>query len=698
MKKLVVINLILLLLLSVCQAKEKSKTDSSDAKKWYDKPMRIAALQCNFGEDNLAVIDKWVDMGFNVEQLFHLTADNYSSMYKPNEHREMLKEYVKKAHENKLKIILYLNVHILGPSVEHNKEIWSQRKQDGSIIYLYNTYPSICLNSPWADYFNTVLDSLKSIDIDGLFLDGPVISKEGCYCESCQSKYKKMFNEKVGVNSKNQWEFNTNTIDKFLQNAYNFWKKDNPNKIFYMNLGVQHTHGSFTKLENALKYNDILGTEGGFMFYAPAKNAFLWRPSFTSKLLEAVAPEKPRVIFMAADHKPWNWWLHSPAETKLCIASVTANDANIWYGLHGSTKLLDTPSAEAAKEVLGFYKTNQELLVNTKSAAKVALLYSFANDTKEESDFVSPEEEKETRGDTEDAIQGYYSMLTESQIPFDIITDFKLTDEKLTNYKVIILPNLLALDKNTENILREFVNNGGLLITELGASLYNSSGESNKNFSLSDVLGVSTSGEYAKHTNYNYFVFDSDTKLNNDIKLSLVPLPLLSLKIDVSDNTKIICRAIKDLPGRYVPLPEPKDAFITSNNFGRGKAFYFAGSIGEMYNEYHVKEYKIFVKNIISEKIEVQIEFENAPTNLEIVLRRQSDIMILHLINYQAGPTRPFEKITAITNMKIKVPNKWNISKITSKKFNTELNSTEKNNFIEFILPEMNEYELLVLE
>jgi len=696
-RKLLLTVIISFVLFIACQQKKDSTEIRKDSE-WYRQPMRIAALQCNFEKDNLEVIDKWIDLGFNVEQLFHPMADDYSAIYKPDEHKKILTEYVKKAHEKNLKIILYLNIHILGPTVAHNKEIWSQRKKDGFISYLYKTYPSICLNSPWRDHFFTVLDSLKNIDIDGLFLDGPVIANGGCYCEHCKAKYARMFNGVPGTDSREQWEFNAFTRDEFLQKAYDYWKKDNPDKVFYMNLSVGHTRGSFIKIGNALKYNDILGSEGGFMFYEPAKNAFLWRPSFTSKLIESIAPEKPRVIFMAADHKPWSWWMHSPLETKLCIASVVANDANIWYGLHGSTKLLSTASADAAKEVLGFYKKNEELLINTKSAAEVGLLYSFANATKEKSDFVSPKEERESRGDTEDAIRGYYSLLTESQIPFDIISDFKLTNKKLANYKVIILPNVLALDENTENAIKEFVKNGGLLIAELGASLYNSEGENNNDFSLSDLFGISASGEYSEHENFNYFVFSSATKLDKNIKSPMIPLPLLSLNINVNDDTEIICKAIEDLPGRYVPLPEPKDAFVTSHKFGNGKTIYFAGNIGEMYNEYHVQEYKTFVNNIISEKIEETILFENTPTHLEVVLRKQDDKIILHLINYQTGPTRPFEKVTTISNLKIKVPMAWNISKISSKSMKKTLDSSKKKNVIEFILPEMNEYDILVLE
>ena len=665
---------------------------------WYKQPMRIAALQSNFNEDNLAVIDKWVDMGFNVEQLFHPIADNYSAIYKPTEHRKILEEYVKKAHEKNMKIILYLNVHILGPTLEHNKEIWSQRKQDNSISYLYATYPSICLNSKWKDYFYSALDSLNIIDIDGIFLDGPVITSGGCFCDDCKNKYHEIYGSELEPNSEHVWEFNANSRDDFLKDAYDYWKKDNPEKIFYMNLPVEHTKAQYTRLENALEYNDIVGTEGGFMFYGPAKNAFLWRPSFTAKLIEAVAPEKPRVIFMAGDHKPWSWWLHSPLETKLCIASVYANDANVWYGLHGSSKLLNTESAKAAKEALEFYKKKENLLINTKSAAEVGLFYSFANATRDKSDFVNPSQERIVRGDAVNAIRGYYSLLTESQIPFDIVTDYKITLDKLDKYKVLIIPNVLAFDKNTENVIREFVKKGGKIISELGASLYNNEGESNGDFSLSDVFGVSTTGNYSNHKNYNYFETKNVPVFDKDIQSALIPLPLLSLGITIDEKTEVLGEAIEDLAGVYVPLPTNKSTFITKHKFGKGEAIYFAGNIGEMYNEYHVREYRILMNNIISNTLKEGIEFENAPSHLEIVLRKQKDKMLLHLINYQAGPTRPFENITPVHDLKIKIPEAWKITKSFSNALNTELKGSLKNGKNEFILPVLHEYEILEME
>ena len=660
--------------------------------------MRIAAMQCNFdNEDHLAVLDQWKKMGFNVEQLFHTIAEGYAAVYDPAKDKTALNEYVKKAHQNGIKVILYLNIHFLDPKVENKKEEWSQRKKDGSISMMYGTYYSTCYNSPWRDYFLSILDSLKNVDIDGIFLDGPVIANGGCYCDRCMKKYHEMFDGKPGTEREKRWEFNAITRDDFLQEVYDHYKKDNPGKVVYMNLSITSTHSQYIRLDHALKYNDILGTEGGFMFYGPAKSAYLWHPSFTARLTEAVAPDKPRVIFMAADHKPWSWWLHSPLETQLCIASVTANSANIWWGLHGSSRLFNTDATRAAGEILNFYKDNEKYLGNTRSGAGVALFYSFSTVNYEISDFNEKISRKKL-GNQQDALRGYYSMLTEMHIPFDMVTDFKLTSEKLKKYRVLVMPNVLYIDSAAESAIRDFVENGGLLIAESGVSLFESNGRRKKDFGLADVLGVSASGDFKRHENYNYFVFEPDDPYDKDITSPYIPLPLLSLEVRPDPGTKVLARALKDLPGRYVPMTPPGDDLIMLSDHGKGQSLYLAGNFGEMYNEYHVREYKMYLEKIISEKLADGLTFEGAPVNLEVVLRKQGNKRILHLVNYQAGPTRPFESVTGVHGMKIRIPGSWHVSEITSLKLGKKLATTANGPYMEAVLPELDVYDMLVME
>ncbi|MBN1541135.1 beta-galactosidase trimerization domain-containing protein [candidate division KSB1 bacterium] len=694
-------RVLLILLLGIAPVtaadKKADHRDSFPLPPWYERPMRIAALQCNFESDNIAVVDTWKEMGFNVEQLFHPMADLYSAIYQPEKHREILENYIRRAHAEGIRVILYWNVHILGPSLFNRQDEWSQRDREGKVTLLYDTYPSICINSPWRDEFFRIMDQVDELDIDGIFLDGPVLLKEGCFCPHCQAAFRDRYGVDKSEGSAEQlWQFNADSRDAFLGKAYTTWKERHPHKVFYINLPILHIRDLCVNLEQALAYNDIIGTEGGFMPYGPAQEEFLWKPSFAAKMLEAVAPDKPRVIFMAADHKPWNWWLHSPLETRLCIASTIANGANIWYGLHGSTALLDTPGGKAAGEILRFYRDNEDLLHNVRSLAETAIVYSFTS-----ARFYKPTQDpngdtEERAADAEKALQGMVDLLTESQIPFDIVTDLQPDPQRWQRYKTMVIPAQGAMDQPMAQALRDWVAQGGTLIAELDVSAYDGRGQRLQEFNLSDLFGVSLDSLYLHHNNWNYFQLDSAALFPSVDSLLLWPLPLTGVTVIAHEGTAVLARALGDLPGRYVELTEPVRPLITRRSFGEGTCYYLAGSFGEMYRTYHVPEYRQLVASLIHRHSGEGIAIDPSPSYLEVTWRGQGNKRILHLVNYQAGAHRPFTHQIPMTDLWIDVPLSQPIHRAYSCALQKELQVDSTDNRIR--LPRLETVDMIVIE
>jgi hypothetical protein len=685
-----------------CASNDNRSNPNPETKtqQWFQKPMRIAALQCNFENGKtLEVVDKWINMGFNVEQLFHPMADDYSALYDPAIHRDILKAYLAKAKKNNLKIILYLTVHVLGPSLMKNKEIWSQRNSDDEIVMLYNTYPSVCLNSPWREYFFKILDSLKEMDIDGVFLDGPVISKGCCFCKFCKEKNQAWLQNGLG-----SYEFNRRTRDDFLMEAYAHFKQLKPEGIFYINLPLAHPTPSFVDINTALNYNDIVGTEGGFFFYGPPKNRFLWRPSFTSKLLEATAPDKPRVIFMSADQKRWSWYLHTPVETRLCIASCVANAANMWWGLCGSTGLLKTETGDAARDIFQFLNKNEAFYDKSESIAKVGLLYSYAservyNTSHEETDFSGElKQKKELRGNLQDAIYGFYDMLVRSQIPFDVITDLPHSLKSYSKYNCIILPSTGYLPPKVCQALRDFVKTGGNLIAGFDCTLYDSTGKKQSDFVLSDIFGISHDNNYFTIDDWNYFQPDQQSWLFSGINIPLYPAPLQGIGLKIHEDAQVLARYLEPLPGRYVPLTLPDKPFIIQNTYGRGECLFLAGTFGEMYNQYNPNEYRKILTNAVKKYAAPVIKFDKNYGPLEVIVREHEQYIVLHLVNYNADMIRPMEKIWPLYNVSftLNYPDEIrNVRSLTSvDQIQVQMNKQQ----ITITLPEVNEYEVLVLE
>ncbi|MBN1349200.1 beta-galactosidase trimerization domain-containing protein [candidate division KSB1 bacterium] len=685
------------------RSQETASIHPDDRRPWYQKPMRIAALQCNFeAGKTLDVIDKWVEMGFNVEQLFHPMADDYSALYDPAKHRELLESYLEKANRNNLKIILYLNVHILGPSLMEHKERWAQRDASGKILMLYDTYPAVCLHSPWRQHFFEALDSLAELDIHGIFLDGPVIQKTGCHCEFCQRKYLELYEKPLPPNGSH--EFNRLTRDEYLKRAYAHWKKLKPESIFYMNLPITHCTPLAIDINSALTYNDILGTEGGFMFYGPPKKSFLWRPGFTAKLLEGTAPDKPRVIFMAGDQKPWSWYLHSPMETRLCIASCVSNAANVWWGIHGSTKLLTTESAQVAGDMFRFLKQNEAIYDTSRSMAKVALVYSYTSEhaysaSYEESDFTGKSTEKSVaRGNLTEAMYGYYEMLLRSQIPFDVITDLKHAIDSFSSYDCIILPSTGCLPDDVADALRGFVMSGGHLIAGFDCTLYDSSGRMQDNFALSDVFGVNFDKEYVALANHNYFQSENDNWLFTGLDIPLYPAPLQAIRVRPYLNARVLARLLKPLPGRYVPLTAPDLPFIIHNNYGKGECLFIAGTLGEMYHHYNPIEYRKLLKNAIERFSEPVLQFDEHYGALEVVFRRQGERIIVHLINHNADMTRPIEHVLPLGNVSFTLDSPFHIGTVYCLSTGRQIPVRREQQRVSVTLRDLGVYETVVFE
>jgi hypothetical protein len=682
------------------------KNAASQPPAWYEKPLRISALQCNFENGrNLEVIDKWVDMGFNVEQLFHPMADDYSALYDRAKHEAVLKEYLAQAKKNNLRVILYLNVHILGPSLQHQQNTWAQRDRENKITLLYDTYPAVCINSPWRNHFFEVLADVARLEIDGIFLDGPIVTATGCHCPFCQRQHQEWFGKPLPAGTP-AFEFNQRTRDDFLEQAYRHWKNLRPEAIFYINLPAAHATPAFVDIEKALTYNDLVGTEGGFMFYQPPKNVFLFRPGFTAKLLEAIAPDKPRVIFMAGDQKPWSWYLHSPAETQLCVASCVGNGANVWWGIHGSTQLLPTRSGQASREMFRFLAQNEKFFENTTSGSKVGLLYSFtgermAHGSYDASDFTGDARKAAApKGDPMQSLNGYYNMLVRSQIPFDILTDFATSAKKYHDYDCIILPATGALSAPAIHALREYVAGGGHLIAEFDCTLFDADGRPRTDFALADVFGVHFGGKYFELANHNYFVAQPpEHPFFQNLEIPLFPAPLLGVKVEPAASARVLARYLAPLPGRYVPLTQPENPFLISHAFGKGEVLFFTGAFGMMYHEYAPAEYRKIVANAVNHLARPVLRIKNGAAGaLEISVRRQLNRTLLHLVNYNGDMTRPIERIAPLENLEIEFFPTQAIQSVTNAVSGQKIQFNNHEKSISFTIRKIEIYALIVLE
>lgn len=667
--------------------------------------MRIAALQCDFEggqEKTLEMPGKWKDFGFNVEQLFHTHAELYNAVYEEDRHKEMLTKYLAEAKKNGIKIILYLNCHILLPSQNHLREQWSKRNKDGEFIKLYSdVYYSPCMTSTWTDYFLEHIEQLENFDIAGVFFDGPLV--HDCYCPSCQKVFKKQSGKEMSdASAAEVKDFANRQCIEFAGKIYRKVKEVNKDWISYTNSNLLHGNWSSAEMHELLQYEDIVGTEGGFQFYGKPKDVPLWKCSLAAKMAEAVAKSRPTVIFMAGDHKPWAWYMHTSAETKLCYASILANGSSVWYGIHCSSDMLKTEAGDATREMLEFDKKNNELYTNTKSLAETAVFVSFDTAKKypavyQLSDFygASSSTAKECIGDYALGLDGAIAMLFYSGITYDIVTELNLNC--LSAYKTIILPNGACLNKAAVDALTDFVKQGGTLIADGESSLYDENLNKNTNFSLSVVFGVDFADGVLDFDICDYFRLTENNKdLVSDKTMKYLPAPLKALRVTPHEGTEVIANLCPPLAGCYSGKPERAEhPFITRNSFGKGKAYFIAGTLFEMYYSYGFVHHLEIFRNILNNSNTQLVDLKCDSDAVELTYRKNvhSGKEFIHLVNYTGSMNRPIGKVVPVLGgeLVINKPFKSATALVSGEKLNISKSGS-------ILLPDIQEFEVIELE
>ncbi|MEM2562539.1 MAG: beta-galactosidase trimerization domain-containing protein [Candidatus Bathyarchaeia archaeon] len=697
-----------------------------DEKPWWRKPLTIADLSISGADEVLAadpakIADVKKSLGFNAE---HLTCSDiyggekgifyFKTRIARNVPRDFFSEYLPEAHKRGIKVLAYYNVHWI--NVEFGKEHpeWLQVDVEGRIISdLYGSGNAPCVNSPWREWSLQGIRDLASYDIDGIFLDGPIFAPRACYCESCREKFKRKYG--LDLPREEDWgktvwrdfiEFRYDSIAEYLRDAERTLKEIKPKAIIYMNsTGLWPGWTAARDNRRLIRYQDILGAEGGFLYY-DLRRAPLWKAGMTAKLLETQAEGKPTVVFIAGANKGWDEYLLTPTETKLLYADSIANGANPWYGI--PWYLSDKPGALAAGEMNRFIIENSEYLEETIPVANVALFWSsksadFYRPEAPAMDFTPQREEsvkREPAGSFYEGFLGCYEILVRSHIPFNVLDEDAIRPEVLRNYDLLVAPNCACLSKDKAEIIKKYVENGGCLIASFETSRYDEYGDLLEEFELADVFGVNVGRGVFGPLNIDYMSVVSDHPIADGLSARLLPCPTYGIEVSPT-TSKAICMYHEKMAARYMRLPQlSKNPAILVNEYGRGRCLYIAGNFFEHYYNYHNPDYRRIIHNSVRWMAKTLVTLENCPSSVEVTLRYQpkKDRLIVHLVNFTGEMTRPIESPIALKDIKVALHGFRKYRSAKALRLNQSLNLEESNDTLNFTIPFIQEYEAIVLE
>lgn len=364
-----------------------------------------------------------------------------------------------------------------------------------------------CALGPYSLEFMTEIhrEIMTRYMVDGIFTnrwDGSGM----CYCQHCQANFAAAYGMELPRKVDPQdicWRNYTKWYQERLFAVWRLWdaeiRKINPAARFIPNGGggalSQLDMKTVGEMADTL-FADRQGRSGIMPPWASGKDAKEYR---------ATLGRKPIVgIFSVGLEGPYRWKdsVQSAAEIEIWVAEAIANGLRPWYTKFAGT-VYDKRWLKTVSDIYNWHYRWERYMRNEKPLARVGLVYSQQTAT-----FYGG---GTAEAKVEDHTLGMYQALIEARIPFEMVHDYLLDLDHVSQFKLLILPNIAALSLEQCEQVRQFCKMGGSILATHETSLFDEEGRERQDFGLADVFGAHFKGRLPGPMKNSYLRLERDS-------------------------------------------------------------------------------------------------------------------------------------------------------------------------------------------
>lgn len=522
---------------------------------------------------------------------------------------------------------------------------WLYESPDGQ-RQVYNTLVSTCPSGPYfqersLEVFDEVLDRYE---VAGFFVNQFVFSERDysriyhgvCHCMSCQELFAAFTDGRpppAGPRS----------------SMYPEWVRFT-DKILTTLAGKIADHLALRAPDVGLILN-----RGTPITYYEANNAFgreLWHHA-TAESVSAHVAARPEISLMVNAvsfvDMPYRMAGEQPEHLAQYLIQAIARGGNPSTYIMGAPERMPYAGMEIGREITRFHRRNLDLYTQLRPAATTALIRP---DRLRSADPGYPDAVAEFRG--------IYSSLQETHHPFDVVPQELLgkmaEDGALRRYSLVVLPDLGPLGATAAGVLDAFVQDGGnLLLT--GRSGVTETGEVELESSPA-VMAVG--GPTAGRDLWSTYVTDQEQPQLGDYRYrpSVVPV--------YGEYSRFVWKPATVKRGTLLPQapfgPPEKcyghtgsdDPNMAEAQSGAGRVRVVPWTIGRTYREFCTTEVRDQLLGAV-ESLAMPAVSASLPEQIELIVGRDDDGYVLHLINQSGARRRSFGPHLTVAGGKIRV-------------------------------------------
>ncbi|MEN8201695.1 MAG: alpha-amylase family protein [Bacteroidota bacterium] len=535
--------------------------------------------------------------------------------------------------------------------------------------YSVNRYGLSCPNN--AEYhkqtMNEVEELLANYEFDVMFFD-MAFWRTPCFCESCQARYKKETGNTIPGNidwNNPGWvEYQTvreRWTGEFMKDLSDLTHQVHPDLPVYHNMAGSTFDWNMSNNFEHTKYSTFLGGD----FYGDAADQLL-----EVKLFNNLTENRPIEYMTSRAYPSVKEHVNNKSTGELEMVSLAA------ISQHAAFTLIDSVNADGTFDQ-GVYELLEKMNANIapyepelggEPVEDIAIY--FSNDSKmkfiDKSDVTKKEDSLFGTGSSKDyphmnAIHGTVEKLQARHIPFGVITRKQL--HALEKYKMLILPDVLRMDKEEVKAIKRYVKNGGRVYASRWTSLTETSGKRHDDFMLADLFGCHFESSETGQVNFlKPASSEIESKLlgqkylsHDNNKSAGTGTLYLSEKCE-GDVLATLTKAYFQVPGTVVdgkfeslhttpPARDTKKPILVHNRYGKGEIIYSSANIETGTSAAHESLFDAIINML---KIgEWSFESDTFPAVWSTLFDQpERDRYVFSLLNYQMQlPAIPIDNV-----------------------------------------------------
>jgi hypothetical protein len=398
--------------------------------------------------------------------------------------RDFVEEVIQAAKPRGIKVVTYIQLGYENVVLYQQHPNWVSRLLDGSPMAVGRPEEvHMCCNSPYREWKISVIRELcANYDVNGVYLDGPTYFGY-CYCSYCRRKFAETAD--IDIPEVEDWTdpswqsyalWRYQVLASFLSDIREAVRQVRP-EIPLINNNITYFHG---RCRRESRIPELLSEiSDGMLLESHRTHQKLPWHRVGQHAKYGSASGKPLWMWWEYNVGDWSFSSCSPAELRLKYAEVLANGGT--PGIFPFDVTERAPEGlETLRDCFSLQEENEERIFSARPTHFVGLPYS--RQTAEWYGGADPEKEY-TESHT-----GMYRALSHAHVPFNVLRDPDLTEEKLSGYQVLLLSNLACLSDSQLETIRRFVSNGGGLVATFQTSLFDDRGRGRPEFGFSDVF------------------------------------------------------------------------------------------------------------------------------------------------------------------------------------------------------------------